>query len=99
MKLEQIESSIEWAASDHTERGQDTVDISRPSGDTTEVFGSYTNLRDRHRGKRAGILGGLGKMYTKIGPKFKLLCIIPSVYSYFICPLVTSLSKVTTKLG
>ena len=67
--------------------------------DATEVADSYTNLRIRHRVKRGGILAGLGKFYTIIGPKYKLVCMVPSPVSYLICPLATKLSKATIKLG
>ena len=69
-----------------------------PSQLDMEAFSGYSNAEDRHRVKRGGVYGGLGKKVSKIGKKFKKLCLIPG-YGTVGCPLFKPIGKLYTKLG
>lgn len=79
---------------------EDGQDIHDPSGNSEKMLVSYLDMEGgRSRVKRGGILSLLGTFYTKIGPKYYLACLVPSVVSYKICPIATKVSKATIKLG
>ena len=69
-----------------------------PSRMDMEAISGYSNAEDRHRVKRAGVYGGVGKKLTKFGPKFKKLCLIPG-YGTVLCPVIKPIGKLYTKLG
>ena len=54
------------------------------------AIGGYTNLGNRHRVKRGGMLGVFGKtvkvMYGTMGTAFKKMCLVP-VVGWMSCPV------------
>ena len=94
--MSEIELSRKWASINE----EDDKDIHDPAGNSEEMLVSYLDMEGGHsRVKRGGILSLLGTFYTKIGPKYYLACLVPSVVSYKICPIATKISKATIKLG
>ena len=94
--MSQIELSRKWVSINE----EDGKGIHYPSENSEEMLVGYLDMEGgRSRVKRGGILSLLGTFYTKIGPKYYLGCLVPSVVSYKICPLATKISKATIKLG
>ena len=61
-----------------------TGNILVPTPNAAAIAG-YINLGIRHRVKRGGFSGALGKMLIKLGIMFKKLCLIP-FYGTLLCP-------------
>ena len=74
-------------------------DISLPSNQNTEdLFSGLYDAANRHRVKRGGAYGGVGKTASKLGLKFKKLCLVPG-YGTALCPLIKPVGKLYIKIG